>query len=60
MEQIDIITLLFIGLAILSVALGIWACIVFTRPVEIEFSDDSPGHYEDIDYCEKPFIEYFN
>jgi len=22
--------------------------------------DDGPGHYEEIEYCEKPFFEYFN
>jgi hypothetical protein len=23
-------------------------------------SDDGPGHYEDVEYSERPFIEYFN
>ena len=22
--------------------------------------DDSPGHYEEVEYAERPFIEYFN
>jgi hypothetical protein len=22
--------------------------------------DDGPGRYEDIEYCEQPFIKYFN
>jgi hypothetical protein len=21
---------------------------------------DDPGHYDDVEYCEQPFIEYFN
>lgn len=49
MEHLDIIAFCFLGLAILSVALGIWAVIAFTRPIggDEYFVDDAPARYED-------------
>jgi hypothetical protein len=59
MEQIDIIAIAFLGLALLSVVLAIWAIVAFTKPVDMEF-DDKPGRYEDYEVSERPFIKYFN
>lgn len=53
MEHLDIITICFLGLAILSVALGIWAAIAFTRPVSRDeyLNDDAPARYEEFEEC---------
>lgn len=59
MEQIDIIAIAFLGLALLSVILAIWAVVAFAKPVDMAF-DDKPGHYEDAEYADRSFIEYFN
>lgn len=63
METIDIILISFGGLAILVVALGLLWIAAWSkmkredRPV---LYDDGPGNYEDVEYAERPFIEYFN
>lgn len=62
MEQIDIITVAFIGLALLAIALGIWAFIAGKRTFEFDNdpipADDLPGHYEDYETAERPFVNY--
>ena len=49
MEQLDIITVAFFVLAVLSVAFGVWAVVAFTRPIGEEpvLNDDAPARYED-------------
>lgn len=51
--KIDIITIVCIGLALLSAALVIWALIEGTAAFEFDEDpvpcDDMPGHYEDFE-----------
>lgn len=53
MEQIDLIDLVFFGMATLSLAFAIWAVRAFTKrdkdnPVPL---DDMPARYEDYEEC---------
>lgn len=58
----DTLKLILIVLPIIEIAIFIWLLIrkdkkqKRSKPVP----DDGPGHYEDIEYAERPFIEYFN
>lgn len=49
MEQLDIITVVFFCLGILSVAFAIWALRAFTKPIgeDVYLIDDAPARYED-------------
>lgn len=51
--KIDIITIVSIGSALLSVAFIIWICIKGTDAFEFDEDpvpyDDMPGHYEDFE-----------
>lgn len=59
----DTLKLILIVLPIVEIAIFIWLLIrkdktqKREKPVPI---DDGPGHYEEVEYSERPFIEYFN
>lgn len=49
MEQLDILSIVFFGLAALVLIMGIVFVIVFYKPIggyDIEFNDDLPARYE--------------
>lgn len=54
MEQLDIITISFFSVGIISVVFGIWAVRAFYKPIEkvdTELFDDAPARYEDYEEC---------
>lgn len=58
--KIDIITIECIGSALLSVAFIIWICIKSAAAFEFDedpIPDDMPGHYDDYELSERPYIE---
>lgn len=56
--------LILIGLPIVEIAVFIILLLKKDRKVVKEtrqkIADDMPGRYDDVQYAEKPFIEYFN
>lgn len=58
MEQIDIITVAFIFLGLLAIALGVVFFIAFVKSDETPtLADELPGNYEDYELSERPYIE---
>lgn len=59
----NILKLTLIVLPTIEIGIFIWLLLRKDKKQKREKSapfDDGPGHYEDIEYAERPFIEYFN
>lgn len=55
--------LTLIVLPIVEIAIFIWLLVRKDKKQKKEkpvLFDDGPGHYEEVEYSERPFIEYFN
>jgi len=58
MEQIDIITVAFLFLGLLAIALGVIFFIAFAKSDDMpDLTDDMPGHYEDYELSKCPYVE---
>lgn len=53
MNQLDIITIAFFGLAALVLVLALVFVLLFYKPVEYDeyFKDDAPARYEEFEEC---------
>lgn len=58
----NILKLTLIVLPTIEIGIFIWLLLRKDKKQkrEKQVPDDGPGHYEDIEYAERPFIEYFN
>lgn len=55
--------LTLIVLPIVEIAIFIWLLVRKDKKQKREppvVFNDNPGHYEEVEYAERPFIEYFN
>lgn len=58
--QENLIYLPFALMVIIVLLFAGWALYEFAKKEKPVLSDDLPGHYEDYEVSERPFIEYFN